>query len=478
VGHSNNGSFSTSTSAEQWDQSSGNHTGAGSATLAASAGETTVNWNFSGSNGTILHSLAAFAPAQTVTLERTLAISSTGGGDVTAPGEGTFQYDHGTVVNIVAAVDANYHFANWTGTGVAAGKVADPNIADTTITMDSNYTAAAIFTINPYIITAAAGENGSINPLGQMMRDYGQNQQFKAIPNTGYTVQKWYLDGNKVRSGGSSYTLADIQADHTIHVTFERLPSDNFDNNKLNNAIWRLFADNGEKVWVVEDANRLNLRAAGQTNNLVADYIARNWSIDVNENFQTRIDFHYSAADSPGWVGMAVENSNNNYVSISAGADGNQPYFWYEQTADGNVVSSGQTTRVSNDGTLYISYDASYDQLYLGYSGYGTGNAWQTIAGLLKGQWASKPVSIIVGGGSDGGSIDNNQAYLDNFEVTSGKVFGWPPAGDLNKDGLIDELDVKIMSEHWLETGPDIEGDLNGDGIVNFVDFASLVIAG
>jgi len=477
AGHACTGSFSTSTSTQRWNQGI-YHTGAGSTTIASSTGPTTVSWNFIGNNGAILHSLAAFAPAQTVTLERTLAISSTSGGGVTAPGEGTFQYDHGTVVNIVAAVDANYHFANWTGTGVAAGKVADPNIADTTITMDSNYTVAAIFTINPYIITAAAGENGSINPLGQMMRDYGQNQQFKAIPNTGYTVQKWYLDGNKVRSGGSSYTLANIQADHTIHVTFERLPSDNFDNNKLNNAIWRLFADNGEKVWVVEDANRLNLRAAGQTNNLVADYIARNWSIDVNENFQTRIDFHYSAAGSPGWVGMAVENSNNNYVSISAGADGNQPYFWYEQTADGNVVSSGQTPRVSNDGTLYVSYDASLDGMYLSYTGYGVDNAWQTIAGLLKGQWASKPVSIIVGGGSDGGSIDNNQAYLDNFEVTSGKVFGWPPAGDLNKDGLIDELDVKIMSEHWLETGPDIEGDLNGDGIVNFVDFASLVIAG
>jgi len=477
AGHSNNGSFSTSTSTERWDQNSGNHTGAGSATLAASAGATTVNWNFSGSSGTILHSLAAFAPAQTVTLERTLTTSSTGGGDVTAPGEGTFLYDHGTVVNIAASVDANHHFANWTGTGVTAGKVADPNVADTTIIMDSNYTVAASFTINPYTISAAAGENGSINPSGQMMRDFGQSQQFTALPNNGYTVQKWYLDGNKVQTGSGSYTLANIQADHTIYVTFERLPSDNFDNNKQDNAIWRLFADNGEKVWVVEDVNRLNLRAAGEANNLVADYVAYGWSVDVNENFQTKIDFHYSAAGGPGWVGMAVENSNNNYVSISAGADGNQPYFWYEQIVDGNVTSSGQTPRASNDGMLYVSYDTVSDQLYLSYTDYGAGNAWQTITGLLKGQWLSKPVSMAVGGGSDDAGIDNNQAYLDNFEVASGNIFGWPPLCDLNKDGFIDELDVKVMSEHWLQTGSEIEGDLNSDGIVNFVDFASLAIA-
>jgi len=478
VGHSNNGSFSTSTSTQRWEQSGGYHTGAGSTTLAASAGETAVGWNFSGSNGTIVHSLAAFAPAQTVILERTLTASSTNGGNVTAPGEGTFQYDHGSVVNIAANADDNYHFANWTGTGVAAGKVADSNVANTAITMDSNYTVAANFTINPYTISAAAGENGSINPSGQMMRDFGQSQQFTALPNNGYTVQKWYLDGNKVQSGGSNYTLADIQADHTILVTFERLPSDNFDNDKRDNAIWRLSADDSENVWIVEDANRLNLRAVGQTGNLVAEYAAYGWSIDVNENFQTRVDFHYNSVSSPGWVGMAVENSNNNYVSIMAGADGNTPYFWYEQVVDGNTTSSAETSRAPNDGVLYISYNAASDELYLSYTGYGAANAWQTVTSLLQGQWLSKPLGIAVGGGSKGGSIDNNQVYLDNFEVTAGKMHGWPPAGDLNKDGLIDELDVRVMSEHWLEAGSNVGCDLNGDGIVNFVDFASLATAG
>ena len=110
--------------------------------------------------------------------------------------------------------------------------------------MDGDYTVAANFATNPYVITATADANGSINPSGQLMRDSGQDQQFTAIANDGYTVQKWYLDGNCVQNNGSSYTLTNIQADHTVYVTFERLPSDNFDNNRLDNAVWRLFADN------------------------------------------------------------------------------------------------------------------------------------------------------------------------------------------------------------------------------------------
>ena len=45
----------------------------------------------------------------------TLTIASTRGGHVTAPGEGMFTYDEGTVVNLTAEVDEGYRFAKWTG---------------------------------------------------------------------------------------------------------------------------------------------------------------------------------------------------------------------------------------------------------------------------------------------------------------------------------------------------------------------------
>jgi len=71
-----------------------------------------------------------------------LTISSTAGGSVTAPGEGTSTYDEGTMVNLVAEAEEGYHFINWTGN---VGTIADVNSATTTITMDDNYSITANF---------------------------------------------------------------------------------------------------------------------------------------------------------------------------------------------------------------------------------------------------------------------------------------------------------------------------------------------
>jgi hypothetical protein len=209
------------------------------------------------------------------------------------------------------------------------------------------------------------------------------------------------------------------------------------------------------------------------------EYSANGWSIDANENFQAKVDFHYiTASDPAGWIAMTIEGSYDNYVSIMAGADGNLPYFEYEKVVDGNVTSA-QASRGSDDGTLYISYDAALDELYLSYSGYGDSNAWQTITGLLAGQWSSESVRIAIGGGSAGDVIDYNQAYLDNFEVTSGLLIDWPPVTDIDGNGYIEWLDLATMCEHWLETGPNVPGDIHKDedNIVNFLDFADFTLA-
>jgi len=46
---------------------------------------------------------------------RTLAISSTTGGQVTLPGQGTLRYAPGTTVTLVATPLSEYHFLCWTG---------------------------------------------------------------------------------------------------------------------------------------------------------------------------------------------------------------------------------------------------------------------------------------------------------------------------------------------------------------------------
>jgi len=71
-----------------------------------------------------------------------LTISSTTGGSVTVPGEGTRSYDAGTVVQLMAVPDEGYGFQRWTGD---TAHIADINAASTTITMNGNYSISATF---------------------------------------------------------------------------------------------------------------------------------------------------------------------------------------------------------------------------------------------------------------------------------------------------------------------------------------------
>jgi hypothetical protein len=81
-----------------------------------------------------------------------LTISSTAGGSVTMPGEATYAYDEGKVVNLVAQAEGGYHFVNWTGD---VSTIANVNATITDITMSGSYIITANFAIDLYFSTDA-----------------------------------------------------------------------------------------------------------------------------------------------------------------------------------------------------------------------------------------------------------------------------------------------------------------------------------
>jgi len=71
-----------------------------------------------------------------------LAIASAAGGSVTTPGEGTFTYNGGTVVDLVAEAEEGYQFVAWTG---EVGTITNVGAATTTVTMNADYSIMANF---------------------------------------------------------------------------------------------------------------------------------------------------------------------------------------------------------------------------------------------------------------------------------------------------------------------------------------------
>lgn len=76
-------------------------------------------------------------------------------------------------------------------------------------------------------ITATAGPGGSImsNPPGDVFRvDRGSNKEITFTPDSGKVVDTVTVDGEIVTLSSSSYTFSNIEANHTIHVTFKNDP--------------------------------------------------------------------------------------------------------------------------------------------------------------------------------------------------------------------------------------------------------------
>jgi hypothetical protein len=73
------------------------------------------------------------------------------------------------------------------------------------------------------IITASAGEGGSIEPAGSIEVALDEDQTFIATPASGYQANQWLLDGEVVHISGNSHTLTNISADHTLSVTFSAM---------------------------------------------------------------------------------------------------------------------------------------------------------------------------------------------------------------------------------------------------------------
>jgi polyhydroxybutyrate depolymerase len=143
------------------------------------------------------------------------------GGEVTAPGEGSFFYAAGinaTVVNLTATPYGKYRFVNWTGNVSTISNVTDPT---TSITINSNtdYQITANF-IQQCDLTTGSTSGGSVTTPGEVTHTYdvGTVVPLVATPASGYHFVSWT---GPVANTYIASTTINMNGNYSVTANFE-----------------------------------------------------------------------------------------------------------------------------------------------------------------------------------------------------------------------------------------------------------------
>jgi NOL1/NOP2/fmu family ribosome biogenesis protein len=150
-----------------------------------------------------------------------LTISSTEGGSVIDPGEETFAYDEGEVVELVAKSDEGYYFVNWTGD---VGTIADLGAPASMITMNSDCAIVANFARIPeYRLIVSSTAGGAVISPGEGTFTYGRGAvvRLSAKAEAGYHFVTWSGDVDGVANSRAAMTMITVNGNCTIVASFE-----------------------------------------------------------------------------------------------------------------------------------------------------------------------------------------------------------------------------------------------------------------
>jgi len=143
-------------------------------------------------------------------------IEATAGANGTIEPSGDVGVTHGGSKAFTITPNVGYSIKDVRVDGVSVGAVSVYTLTN----VIEGHKIDASFEIKTYDITATAGENGTISPLGTVSADHGSSKTFAIVPNTGYHVVDVVVDGVSV-GAVTTYTIENITSTHTISATFE-----------------------------------------------------------------------------------------------------------------------------------------------------------------------------------------------------------------------------------------------------------------
>ncbi len=190
-------------------------------------------------------------------------------------------------------------------------------------------------------------------------------------------------------------------------------------------------------------------------------------------------------ASTTGWQPIST-NQGSNAGSVITGT-GNVLVI-AEPTAKptGGTYHVAQSVALSAVGATSIHYMFNKNVLVLTCNNgtvYDSANPVQiTVSGLLRaiacyGSKSSQVSSFTyVIGSSNSSSSGNNSGTNTGGGVYTPIPTTTPLIGDINGDGVVNILDFNALLVQWGKTGSDLSADLNHDGVVGILDFNILII--
>ena len=280
---------------------------------------------------------ANFEPITTV--RHNLTITSGSGGLATSPGMGTFSYDAGTVVSLVASPTCiyQYQFVNWTGD---VSTIANTNAASTTITMDGDYSIRANFESIPpsqYSLTIASTAGGSVTTPGEgtFVGDAGLVVGLVATPAAGYEFVNWTGNVGTVANVNAASTTIILNGSYSIQANFAAIPPGQYSLTIASTAGGSVTTP-GEGTFTHDAGTVVSLLATAATG-----YQFINWTGDVGA--VANVNDALTTVTMNGAYSITA-----NFEAIPTG----QYTLTTSSTAGGSVTAPGEGTFTRDAGTV------------------------------------------------------------------------------------------------------------------------------
>ncbi len=212
--------------------------------------------------------------------------------------------------------------------------------------------------------------------------------------------------------------------------------SDDFNDNVMNGSIWDEISGglHAADVTMAETGQHLQwVSSSFSDGELGYKGYASKWMFDLDYDFETSVEFHYShEADSIfdyGAVRISLFNMGSGIeepeysFSMAAGnayeQGGNYDYFLKQISAPGWTDEPSVTERLIDSGIFVAYYSSDEDTLYAKILNSSGGLVEENSLENFRLTFGLDHVGVAILGASAGAAFANGEAYMDNFNASS-----------------------------------------------------------